>query len=110
MIVDWDVHHGQGTQQLFYEDPRVLYVSIHRFEHGTFWPNLRESNFNYVGQGPGKGFNVNVPLNETGMTDADYLAVFQQLIVPVGLEVSWTNTKHPFDRINNSSFSLIRNL
>lgn len=87
LIVDWDVHHGQGTQQLFYDDPRVLYMSIHRFEHGRFWPNLRESNFNYIGERSGKGFNVNVPLNETGMTDADYLAIFQQLILPIGLEV-----------------------
>lgn len=88
LIVDWDVHHGQGTQQLFYDDPRVLYVSIHRYEQGAFWPNLRESNFNYVGVGRGRGFNVNVPLNATGMQNADYLAVFQQLIMPIALEVS----------------------
>lgn len=87
MIVDWDVHHGQGTQQMFYDDPRVLYVSIHRYENGRFWPNLRESNFNYIGTGRGKGYNVNVPLNEIGMTDSDYLAIFRQLIVPIGLEV-----------------------
>lgn len=87
LIVDWDVHHGQGTQQMFYDDPRVLYVSIHRYEQGRFWPNLRESNFNYIGTGKGQGFNVNVPLNEIGMTDADYLAVFRQLILPIGLEV-----------------------
>ena len=88
LIVDWDVHHGQGTQQAFYDDPRVVYVSIHRYEHGNFWPNLREGNFNYIGEGRGRGFNVNVPLNTTGMTDADYLAIFQQLIVPIGVEVS----------------------
>lgn len=87
LIVDWDVHHGQGTQRMFYDDPRVLYVSIHRYENGNFWPNLRESNFDYIGRDKGKGFNVNVPLNETGMTDADYLAVFRQLIVPIGMEV-----------------------
>lgn len=88
LIVDWDVHHGQGTQRAFYDDPRVLYFSIHRFEHGTFWPNLRESDFDYVGGGAGAGKNINVPLNKVGMTNADYLAVFQQLLLPVALEVT----------------------
>lgn len=101
LIVDWDVHHGQGTQQMFYDDPRVLYVSIHRYENGSFWPNLRESNFNYIGTGRGKGFNVNVPLNETGMTDADYLAVFQRLIVPIGLEVRKTHKNKSFLLFND---------
>ncbi|XP_022236180.1 histone deacetylase 10-like, partial [Limulus polyphemus] len=64
LIVDWDVHHGQATQYAFYDDPRVLYFSIHLYEHGAFWPELRESNFDYVGEGSGKGFNINVPLNK----------------------------------------------
>lgn len=89
LIVDWDVHHGQGTQRAFYDDPRVLYFSIHRFEHGTFWPNLRESDFDYVGSGAGEGKNINVPLNKVGMTNADYLAIFQQLLLPVALKVSY---------------------
>jgi histone deacetylase 6 len=41
LIIDWDIHHGQGTQYAFYDDPRVLYVSIHRYEFGEFWPRLR---------------------------------------------------------------------
>ncbi|XP_012259593.2 histone deacetylase 6 isoform X2 [Athalia rosae] len=86
LIVDWDVHHGQATQQMFYDDPRVVYFSIHRYEHGEFWPNLRESNFNYVGEGKGEGYNFNVPLNKTGMTNADYLAIFQQLLMPMAYE------------------------
>merc|ERR550532_75468 len=69
LIVDWDVHHGQGTQREFYGDNRVLYVSIHRYEHGGWWPNLRESNFDHVGAGPGVGYNCNIPLNKVGMTD-----------------------------------------
>jgi histone deacetylase 6 len=87
LIVDWDVHHGQGTQRAFYDDPRVLYFSIHRFEHGTFWPNLRESDFDYAGSANGEGKNINVPLNRVGMTNADYLAIFQQLLMPVAVEV-----------------------
>uniref|UniRef100_A0A182QX80 UBP-type domain-containing protein n=1 Tax=Anopheles farauti TaxID=69004 RepID=A0A182QX80_9DIPT len=86
LIVDWDVHHGQGTQRMFYSDPRVLYFSIHRYEHGTFWPNLRESDFDYVGDGKGTGYNFNVPLNATGMTNGDYLAIWQQLLLPVATE------------------------
>lgn len=87
LIVDFDVHHGQGTQQMFYDDPRVLYFSIHRYEHGTFWPNLRESDFDYVGDGKGAGYNFNVPLNKTGMTNGDYLAIWQQILIPVAAEV-----------------------
>jgi histone deacetylase 6 len=64
LIVDWDVHHGQGTQRMFYDDPSVLYFSIHRYDNGNFWPNLRESDFDFIGSGPGKGFNINVPLNK----------------------------------------------
>ncbi|XP_053682261.1 histone deacetylase 6 isoform X1 [Sabethes cyaneus] len=86
LVVDWDVHHGQGTQRMFYDDPRVLYFSIHRYECGTFWPNLRESDFDYVGEGAGLGYNFNVPLNRIGMTNADYLAIWQQILLPVAME------------------------
>ena len=87
LIVDWDIHHGQATQQMFYNDKRVVYFSIHRYDHGSFWPELRESNFHYIGDGAGKGKNFNIPLNETGMKDADYLAIFQQVLLPMAYEV-----------------------
>ncbi|XP_012058675.1 PREDICTED: LOW QUALITY PROTEIN: histone deacetylase 6 [Atta cephalotes] len=86
LIVDWDVHHGQATQQMFYNDPRVVYFSIHRYEHGEFWPNLRESDFHYIGDELGEGYNFNVPLNKTGMTNADYIAIFQQVLLPMAYE------------------------
>ncbi|XP_018323609.1 histone deacetylase 6 isoform X2 [Agrilus planipennis] len=86
LIIDFDVHHGQGTQQTFYNDNRVLYFSIHRYENGTFWPNLRESNFDFVGDGNGRGYNINVPLNETGLGDDDYLAIVLQILLPVAYE------------------------
>lgn len=66
----------------------MLYFSIHRYEHGGFWPNLRESDFTHIGQGAGKGFNVNVPLNKTGMGNADYLAIWHQLLLPLAHEVN----------------------
>lgn len=91
LIVDFDVHHGQGTQQLFYDDPRVLYFSVHRYEYGEFWPNLRESDYDAIGDGKGAGFNFNVPLNLTGMTNADYLAIWQQLLIPIAAEVRSIN-------------------
>ncbi|KAK0180458.1 hypothetical protein PV327_006097 [Microctonus hyperodae] len=86
LIVDWDVHHGQATQQMFYNDPRVVYFSIHRYEHGEFWPNLRESDYHYVGDNDGRGYNFNIPLNKTGMTNADYLAIFHQVLMPMAYE------------------------
>ncbi|XP_038612798.1 polyamine deacetylase HDAC10 [Tachyglossus aculeatus] len=86
LIVDWDIHHGQGTQYLFQDDPSVLYFSWHRYEHQRFWPQLRESDFDAVGQGRGRGFNVNVPWNEVGMGNADYLAVFFHVLLPLALE------------------------
>lgn len=86
LIVDWDVHHGQGTQYFFYDDPNVFYVSIHRYEKGKYWPELIESNFNFTGQGKGKGYNMNLPLNETGCNDADFLLMWFNVILPVAYE------------------------
>ncbi|XP_023236430.1 histone deacetylase 6-like [Centruroides sculpturatus] len=88
LIVDWDVHHGQATQYQFYKDPRVLYFSIHRYEHGAFWPELRESNYDFIGEDQGKGFNINVPLNETGLGNGDYLAIFNNILLPIAYEYS----------------------
>ncbi|KAL7745604.1 hypothetical protein ACLKA6_009826 [Drosophila palustris] len=86
LIIDYDVHHGQGTQRFFYNDARVLYFSIHRYEHGSFWPNLPESDYHAIGAGAGTGYNFNVPLNAKGMGNGDYMAIFQQLMLPVALE------------------------
>ncbi|XP_061195454.1 histone deacetylase 6-like isoform X1 [Saccostrea echinata] len=86
LIIDWDVHHGQGIQQMFYNDPRVLYFSIHRYEFGKFWPHLRESDYDFIGEEKGMGYNINVPLNQTGMTDHDYLAIFHQILMPIAFE------------------------
>ena len=51
MILDWDVHHGNGIQNMFYDDPRVLYVSVHRYDNGTFFPCREEANYDHVGEG-----------------------------------------------------------
>ncbi|XP_040909324.1 histone deacetylase 6 isoform X2 [Toxotes jaculatrix] len=86
LIVDWDIHHGQGIQYLFQEDPSVLYFSVHRYEQGSFWPHLPESDSQFVGSGRAEGRNINLPWNKMGMTDADYIAAFQQLLLPVAYE------------------------
>nr|XP_055184426.1 polyamine deacetylase HDAC10 isoform X3 [Nyctereutes procyonoides] len=86
LIVDWDVHHGQGIQYIFEDDPSVLYFSWHRYEHGRFWPYLRESDADAVGQGKGRGFTVNLPWNQVGMGNADYLAAFLHVLLPVAFE------------------------
>ncbi|XP_028265430.1 histone deacetylase 6 isoform X2 [Parambassis ranga] len=86
LIVDWDVHHGQGIQYMFQEDPSVLYFSVHRYEQGSFWPHLPESDSTFVGSGRAEGRTINLPWNTTGMTDADYIAAFQQVLLPVAYE------------------------
>ncbi|KAM4733489.1 polyamine deacetylase HDAC10 [Anableps anableps] len=86
LIVDWDIHHGQGVQYCFEDDPSVLYFSWHRYEHQKFWPNLRESDYDSVGKESGAGFNINVPWNKVGMENSDYLSVFCHVLLPVAYE------------------------
>ncbi|XP_040572153.1 histone deacetylase 6 [Lepeophtheirus salmonis] len=86
LIVDIDVHHGQGTQRTFIDNPNVLYFSIHRYEYGNYWPHLRESNFTELGEGNGRGFNLNVPLNEIGMGDSEYISILHRILLPVAYE------------------------
>ncbi|XP_026157476.1 histone deacetylase 4-like isoform X1 [Mastacembelus armatus] len=87
LIVDWDVHHGNGTQQAFYDDPNVLYVSIHRYDDGNFFPGSGAPD--EVGSGPGVGFNVNVAFTgglDPPMGDAEYLAAFRSVVMPIANE------------------------
>ena len=76
-IVDYDVHHGNGTQWMFYDDPTVLYVSLHQF---PFYPGTGA--VNEVGSAGGRGFTLNIPL-EAGSGDADYDLVMRELVAPV---------------------------
>ncbi len=75
-IVDWDVHHGNGTQAIFEDDPSVLYISLHQF---PFYPGTGAAS--EVGHGPGAGMTLNVPMSE-GQDDAVYVAAFEQLVLP----------------------------
>ena len=62
LIVDWDIHHGNGIQHMFECDKRVLYISLHRKDAFPFRPDDCDSNV--VGSGPGAGFTVNIPWEE----------------------------------------------
>ncbi|XP_055020081.1 histone deacetylase 4 isoform X1 [Boleophthalmus pectinirostris] len=87
LIVDWDVHHGNGTQQAFYDDPNVLYLSIHRYDDGNFFPGSGAPD--EVGSGPGVGFNVNVAFTgglDPPMGDVEYLAAFRTVVMPIANE------------------------
>uniref|UniRef100_A0A8K9UU32 Histone deacetylase n=1 Tax=Oncorhynchus mykiss TaxID=8022 RepID=A0A8K9UU32_ONCMY len=87
LIVDWDVHHGNGTQQAFYDDPNVLYLSLHRYDDGNFFPGSGAPD--EVGSGPGVGFNVNMAFTgglEPPMGDAEYLAAFRSVVMPIADE------------------------
>jgi histone deacetylase 6 len=83
MIFDWDIHHGNGTQRIFYQDPSVLYISMHRYDHGSFFPGTCEGSSTRVGHGAGRGFNVNVPFNGAGIGDADFLRAFESVVRPI---------------------------
>ncbi|KAL5987824.1 hypothetical protein ACLOJK_035579 [Asimina triloba] len=83
LIVDWDVHHGNGTQKMFWKDPRVLFFSVHRFDFGTFYPTGDDGSHTMVGEGTGAGYNINVPWEHGRCGDADYLAVWDHVLIPV---------------------------
>lgn len=75
-IVDWDVHHGNGTQQIFYEDPSVLYISLHQY---PLWPGTGAPT--ETGSGKGEGFTVNCPMRP-GSGEPEYVAAFDEKILP----------------------------
>ena len=80
MIIDWDLHHGNGTQHSFYERKDVLYFSTHQF---PYYPGT--GFFNETGNGAGKGFTVNVPLSP-GPGDGEYAEIFEKILEPIALE------------------------
>ena len=70
MIIDWDVHHGNGTEEIFYEDDSVLYISLHQYPH---YPGTGAASD--IGRGKGKGFNLNIPMS-AGSGDNEYIEAF----------------------------------
>lgn len=77
LIVDLDVHHGNGTQHSFYDTNKVLFISSHQY---PFYPGT--GSLDEVGSDLGKGYTLNIPMS-SGMGDVDYAAIIKELIVPV---------------------------
>ncbi len=76
-VVDWDVHHGNGTQRVFYEDPNVLTISIHQDN----WYPVDSGHIDQTGEGEGKGTNINVPLPPGSGCEA-YIGTFERVVAP----------------------------
>jgi len=80
LIVDWDLHHGNGTQRAFFDDPGVLFFSSHQY---PYYPG--SGGFSEVGSGKGEGFTINAPF-PTGFGDAEYVSVYTKILAPIALE------------------------
>jgi len=80
LIVDWDLHHGNGTQHSFYEDNRIVYFSTHQY---PFYPGT--GSIHEIGRGVGLGYNINVPLPQ-GPGDAEFVRIYKKLLEPIALE------------------------
>lgn len=80
LIVDWDLHHGNGTQHSFEEDPSILYFSTHQY---PYYPG--SGAFDETGRGRGKGFTVNIPLSPRH-GNGEYVGIFEKIMKPVAME------------------------
>jgi acetoin utilization deacetylase AcuC-like enzyme len=80
LVVDWDLHHGNGTQHSFEEDASILYFSTHQYPYYPGTGSMHE-----VGKGKGEGFTLNVPLS-MGYGDGEYVGIFEKILRPVALE------------------------
>ena len=80
LIVDWDVHHGNGTQHVFYDDPTVLFFSTHQYPYYPGTGHAAEQ-----GEGKGEGLTINVPMSP-GQGDEEYREIFERLLVPAADE------------------------
>ena len=78
LIIDWDVHHGNGTEEIFYNDPDVFYISLHQYPHYPGTGSGKDA-------GEGKGLNLNIPM-APGSGDAEYIKVFNDIILPKARE------------------------
>lgn len=81
LIVDWDVHHGNGTQEIFEKNKSVLYISLHRHEGGNFYPGTGAAD--QVGSMGADGYCVNIPWSRGGVGDNDYIFAFQHVVLPI---------------------------
>jgi acetoin utilization deacetylase AcuC-like enzyme len=80
VIIDWDAHHGNGVQEIFYDRDDVLYISLHQYPH---YPGT--GHFTEVGQGRGEGFTINLPFSP-GSGDSEYLLALEKIILPIATQ------------------------
>ena len=89
-VLDWDVHHGDGTQAIFYKDQNPLFISIHRHDSGKFYP-FKTGFVKEKGEENGLGYNINIPLDTkcaiskgpSCIGDAEYINIFERIVIPV---------------------------
>jgi len=89
-VLDWDVHHGDGTQAIFYKDQNPLFISIHRHDSGKFYP-FKTGFVKEKGEENGLGYNINIPLDTkcaiskgpSCIGDAEYINIFERIVMPV---------------------------
>lgn len=92
LVLDWDVHHGNGIQNMFYTNPNVLYISIHVYQNGLFYPgkpddeDIPDGGLENCGKGDGEGYNVNIGWPDQGVGDGEYMAAFQKIVMPIAQE------------------------
>jgi acetoin utilization deacetylase AcuC-like enzyme len=93
LVVDWDAHHGNGTQEIFWRDPRVLYVSLHQYPLYPFTGAAEE-----VGEGAGAGTTLNLPM-PAGAGPDDYIYAFDRAVLPAIAEFqpAWLLVSAGFD-------------
>jgi acetoin utilization deacetylase AcuC-like enzyme len=84
LVLDWDVHHGNGTQNMFYNDDSVLLISLHR--GNGFYPGGEALSYTAVGEEEGEGYSLNIPWPRGGVGDAEYLRAFDRIVMPVAEE------------------------
>ena len=90
LIFDWDVHHGNGTQDIFESNDNIMFISIHRFDHGSFYPFLPEKGIGtFTAPGDHKPFSYNIAWNcegikeQSNIGDGDYKLAFDNIVEPV---------------------------
>jgi acetoin utilization deacetylase AcuC-like enzyme len=89
-IVDWDVHHGDGSQEIFYDKSNPLVISLHRHDNGNFYP-YGKGHFTDDGEAAGKGYNINIPWHcqfpyqyvDSYIGDDEYYYAFENVVIPV---------------------------
>jgi histone deacetylase 6 len=100
LVFDWDIHHGDGLQTIFYSDPNVLVMSLHRCDNYTFWPQRKDAGPENVGEGAGQGFHCNVAWNtghiadelcfennqQTDLGNNEYMFACEEVLLPIAKE------------------------